>query len=78
MSATTDNGPIGPFFTGPLPTNLALFSRLLQLPIPLGMYLLLTPGEHVLRCDVADGTIQADVVVVLDVALYLTPRILQR
>jgi hypothetical protein len=32
----------------PLATNLPLFSRLLQLPIPLGMDLLLTPGEHVL------------------------------
>src|SRR5690242_17085381 len=42
------------------------------------MYLLLTPGEHVLGCHVADGTVQADVVVKLDVALYLTPRILQR
>ena len=33
-------------------TNLSLFSRLLQLPIPFGMDLLLTPGEHVLRRDV--------------------------
>src|ERR1035438_2327777 len=30
-----------------LPTNLALFSRLLQLPIPLGVDLRLTPGGHV-------------------------------
>src|SRR5206468_11706578 len=43
--------------------NLPLFSRLLQLPIPLGMYLLLTPGEYIHGCDVADGTVQADVVV---------------
>ena len=50
---------------GLLPTSLPLFSRLLQLPIPLGMDLLLTPGEHVLRRDVADGTVQADVVVML-------------
>jgi hypothetical protein len=35
--------------SGLLATNLPLFSRLLQLPIPLGMDLLLTPGEHVLR-----------------------------
>src|SRR4029077_8176411 len=40
---------------GLLPQNLALFSGLPQLPIPLGMDLRLTPGEHVLRRDVADG-----------------------
>ena len=38
-----------------LATNLPLFSRLHQLPIPLGMDLLLTPGEHVLRRDVAEA-----------------------
>jgi hypothetical protein len=48
---------------GLLTTNLALFSGLLQLPIPLGMDLLLTPGEHVLRRDVANRTVQANVVV---------------
>ena len=42
--------------------NLPLFSRLLQLPIPLRMALLLTPGEHVFRRDVTDGTVQADVI----------------
>jgi len=50
---------------GLLPVNLPLFSRLLQLPISLGMDLLLTPGEHVLRRDVTDGTVQADIVVML-------------
>jgi hypothetical protein len=34
---------------GLLPTNLTLFSCLLQLPISLGMDLVLTAGEHVLR-----------------------------
>ena len=63
---------------GLLATNLPLFSRLLQLPIPLGMDLLLTPGEHVFRRDVADGTVQADIVVMFHVALYEPPRILQR
>jgi hypothetical protein len=29
-----------------LPTNLPLFSRYPQLPIPLGVDLLLTPGQH--------------------------------
>ena len=42
------------------------------------MDLLLTPGEHVLRRDVADCAVQADVVVMLDVALHQTPRIFQR
>jgi hypothetical protein len=32
-----------------LAMNLALFSRLFQLPVSLGMNLLLTAGEHVLR-----------------------------
>jgi hypothetical protein len=35
--------------------NMALFPRLLQLPIPRGMDLLLTPAEHVLRRDVANA-----------------------
>jgi spermidine synthase len=42
------------------------------------MDLLLTPGEHVLRRDVADRTVQSDVVVMVDVALHQTPRIFQR
>ena len=42
------------------------------------MDLLLTAGEHVLRRDVANGTIQADIVLMLDVALHQTPRIIQR
>ena len=52
---------------GLLPANLTLFSCLLQLPISLSMDLLLTPGEHVLRRDVANGTVQADIVVMLHV-----------
>src|ERR1700730_3380535 len=61
-----------------LPTNLPLLSRRLQLPIPIGVDLPLTPGEHVLRRDVANRAVQADVVVMLDVALHQTPRIFQR
>src|SRR4051794_35315677 len=60
---------------GLLTTNLPLFSGLLQLPIPLGMDLLLMPGEHVLRRDIANRTVQANVVVMLDVALHQSPRI---
>ena len=61
-----------------LPTNLPLFSRHLQLHIPLGVDLLLTPGEHVLRRDIANRAVQAGVVVIIDVALHQTPRIVQR
>jgi len=53
-----------------LPTNLPLLSRRLQLPVPLGVDLLLTPGDHVLRRDVANRAVQTDVVVMLDVALH--------
>jgi hypothetical protein len=51
-----------------LPANLPLFSRHLQLPIPLGVDLPPTPGEHVLRGDVANRAVQANTVVMLDVA----------
>jgi len=61
-----------------LPTNLPLFSRHLQLHIPLAVDLLLTPGEHVLWRDVANRAVQANIVGMLDVALYQTPRIFQR
>lgn len=61
-----------------MPMNLKLFSRLLQLPIPLGVELRLTPGEHVCWRDVADGAVPADVVVVPDVAPHQTPRVVQR
>ena len=55
-----------------LSANLPLFSRRLQLPIPLSVNLRLTPGEHVLRGDVANRAVQANVVVMLDVALHQT------
>jgi hypothetical protein len=58
-----------------LPTNLPLFSRFIQLSMPLGMDLLLTPGEHALGRDVADRTVEADAVVMLDAAFHQTPRI---
>src|SRR5215831_3561420 len=44
----------------PLAAILPLFLRRVQLPIPLGLNLLLMPGEHVLWSDVADGTVQAN------------------
>ena len=42
------------------------------------MDLLLAPGEHVLRRDVANGTVQTDIVVMFHVTLHKPPRILQR
>ena len=63
---------------GPLAAILPLFPRRVQLPIPLGLNLLLMPGEHVLWRDVAGGTVQADVVVMLHVTLYQAPCIFQR
>ena len=62
------------FSRGRLATNLPLLPRRLQLSIPLGVDLRLKPGEHVLRRDVADRAVQADIVVMLDVALHQTPR----
>ena len=63
---------------GPLAVILPLFPRRLQLPIPLGVNLLLVPCEHVFRRDVADGAVQTEVVVMLDVTLNQTPRIFER
>jgi hypothetical protein len=55
------------FSRGLLTTTLPLLPRRLQLPISLGLDLLLPPGEHVLRRDVSDGAVQADFVVVVQV-----------
>ena len=60
------------------PTNLPLFPDRLQLPISLCVDLLLPPRQHVLRRDAADGAVQADGVVMLDVTLHQTPCIFQR
>jgi hypothetical protein len=63
---------------GPLAAILPVFSRRFQFPIPVDLNLLLASGQHILRRDLADGTVQADVVVMLDVALYQTQCIVQR
>ena len=42
------------------------------------MDVILTPDGHVPQRDVADGTVQADVVVMVAVALRQMPRIFQR
>jgi hypothetical protein len=41
-----------------------LFSCGLQLPVPLGLNLLLMPSEHVLQSDVTDGAVETHVVVI--------------
>jgi hypothetical protein len=51
---------------------LPLFPRRLQFPIPLGLNLLLMPGEHVLLRDATDSTVQTDVVVMRSVTLPKT------
>src|SRR5438034_5917634 len=78
-SALSANGS-NPFHPSrrPLAAILPLFLRRVQLPIPLGLNLLLVPGEHVLWSDVADGTVQANVVVMLHITLYQAPCIFQR
>ena len=63
---------------GLLAVTLALLSGGFQLAVALRVDLLLTPRQHVLRRDVAGGTVQALVVVTLYVALDQTPRIFQR
>src|ERR1700690_1283528 len=63
---------------GLLPTNLPLFSRLRQLAIPFRMDLLLTPGEHVLRSDVANRAVQTNVVVMVNVTRHQTPGVFHR
>jgi hypothetical protein len=55
--------------------ELALQARLLQLPVALSMDLRLSAYEHVLRRDVTNGTVQAYVVVVLDVTMSQALRI---
>ena len=63
---------------GLLAVTLALLSGGFQLAVAFRVDFLLTPRQHILRRDVADGTVQADVVVMLDVGRYQTTRIFQR
>ena len=63
---------------GPLAAILPLFPRRVQFPIPLGLNLLLMPGEHVRGRDVADGAVQTHVVVMLWVTPHQTKRIFER
>jgi hypothetical protein len=59
----------------PLAAELALQARLLQVPVALSMDLRPSAHEHVLRRDVTNGTVQAYVVVVLDVTMSQALRI---
>jgi hypothetical protein len=58
LSARTGSNPFHPS-RGPLAAILPLFPCRFQLPIPLGLNLLLMPGEHVPRRDVSDGAAAA-------------------
>ena len=55
---------------GPLAAIHPLFPRRVQLPIPLGVNLLLMPGEHVLRRDVANGAVQTNRISNLRLLVY--------
>jgi len=54
---------------GLLAAILPMFPRRFQLPIPLGLNLLLMPGEHVLWRDIADRAVQTNLVVMLYVTI---------
>jgi hypothetical protein len=66
-SGPAPGGPRHPS-RGPLAAILPLFPCRLQFPIPVGLNLLLMPGEHVLWRDIADGAVQTDVVELLYVS----------
>ena len=62
---------------GLLSTALPLLPGRFQLAVAFRVNLLLPPRQHVVRRDVAGGTVQADVVVMVHVALDQTPCIVQ-
>src|SRR6266550_3975888 len=64
--------------SGLLSANLPLLPRRFQLPVALRVDLTLAPSEYVLRGDVARGAVQAGVIVVVNVSLHQTPRIIER
>lgn len=57
-------------------TQLALLPCGLQFAIAPGMNLDLTPGQHVLRRDEADGAVQSHRVVVIHVTLNEPPCVI--
>jgi hypothetical protein len=58
-----------------LSAKLPLLPGRCQLPVSFAVNLLLAACEHVLRRDVADGAVQAKVVVVVDVTLDQALRV---
>ena len=64
--------------SGLLATNLPLFTHHLQLLVALRVDLFLAPRQHILRRDVANRAVQADVVVVVHISVYQTPCIIER
>jgi hypothetical protein len=62
----------------PLAAILPLFLRRVQLPIPLGLNLLLMPDEHVLRRHVTDRAVQPEIVVSVHILLNQAFCIFQR
>src|SRR3954449_1352923 len=60
-----------------LATALPLLSGRFPLAVTFGVDLLLSPRQHILRCDVAGGAVQTDVVVMLHVAFDQMPSLFQ-
>jgi len=63
---------------GLLAASLPLLPRRFQLPVALREDLLLPPVQHAFRCDAPVGAVEADVVAVIRVSVYETPRIIER
>jgi hypothetical protein len=60
-----------------LPSQLALLATLLQFAVALGMYLRLSPCEHVVRRDITDGAVQPNVVIAIYILLDQAFRLFQ-
>jgi hypothetical protein len=61
-----------------LPMDLMLLPSCCQLSVAFAVNLLLASDQHILRRNAADGTVQANVVVMLDLTLHPTKRVVQR
>ena len=61
-----------------LPTHLPVMPSCCQLPVAFAVNLLLATGQHILWRDIADGTVQTDVAVMLDVTLHQRKRVVHR
>src|SRR6202008_4968908 len=63
---------------GLLAVTLALLSGGFQLAVAFRVDFLLTPRQHILRSAVAEGIVQAEVFLMLDLSLIQAQRIVQR